>query len=452
MKMTKHVNLIVIGGGSGGLAAAKKAASYGATVILIEMGRLGGTCVNVGCVPKKIMWYSGEIAEALQMAPAYGFQQQDLTLDFKELVTRRENYIHKLNQLYEKQLDQNNVDTIKGAASFLDSHTVSINQDSYTADHIIIATGCCPDQPILKGAEFSINSDGFFALQQQPKHIAIIGAGYIAVELACVLNQLGSKVKLLVRYDKPLRHFDPIISDTLLDIITSKGIQVLPHHHASEITRDARGQLTLHCMENDDITGLDTVLFAIGRHPRTQMLNLFAAGVNTDKIGFIPTDKWETTNVPHIYAIGDITGKKLLTPVAIAAGRQLATRLFGGEKNACLDYHHIPTVVFSHPPIGSVGLTEQEAVEIYDRDELIIYHTQFNSMFYALGEHKVPSKMKLITLKDTGKILGCHVIGLGSDEMLQGFSVAIKMGATKKDFDATVAIHPTNAEEVVLMK
>ncbi len=450
--MAKHVNLLVIGGGSGGLAAAKKAAFYGASVALIEMGRLGGTCVNVGCVPKKMMWYTGEIADAYHRGPAYEFKHGDLRFDFEKLVTRREQFIAKLNLLYQQQLQQSGVQYIKGVAVFSDAHTVIVNHDTYTADHIIIATGCCPDSPSIKGTEFSINSDGFFALKQQPKKMAIIGAGYVAIELASVLKQLGSEVKLLIRYDKPLRHFDPMISDSLIEIMTAQGIQLLPHHQVTEITRDTQGQLTIHCHDNEIVSGIDSALFAIGRHPRTEKLNLPAAKIKTDKVGFITTDKWEATNIPHIYAIGDITGKKLLTPVAIAAGKHLATRIFGGEKKAHLDYHNIPTVIFSHPPIGTVGLSEQEAIQQYGRDQLSIYQTQFTSLYYALSDQKIPSRMKLITLKESGKVIGCHLIGLGSDEILQGFAVAIKMGATKKDLDDTVAIHPTNAEELVLMK
>lgn len=445
-------DLLVIGGGSGGLAVAKKAASYGATVALVEANHIGGTCVNRGCVPKKMMWYAGEIAEAYRLAQGYGFQYHDVNINFETLVTNRQEHIAKINQVYEKQLQDQHICYIRGSAQFVNAHTIKVNDESYTAHHIVIATGCYPSQPSIKGAEFGIDSDGFFNLRLQPKKVAIHGAGYIAVELAMILNQLGSDVTLLIRHDKPLRQFDTLISDSIMDIMIAQEIKVLPHHQIDEVTKDNHSQLNIHCINQQTINGIDTLIFAIGRTPHTHDLNLKAANVKTDDAGFIITDMWETTNVPHIYAIGDVTGKKLLTPVAIAAGRRLASRVFGHDKNSYLDYKNIPTVVFSHPPIGSVGLSEQEAIKKYGRDQLIIYQTEFNSLFYAMSEYKIPSKMKLITLKPNETIIGCHLIGPKSDEMLQGYAVAIKMGATKKDFDDTVAIHPTNAEELVTIK
>jgi glutathione reductase (NADPH) len=449
--MTTEFDLLVIGGGSGGLAMAKKAATYGVRVAVIEMDRIGGTCVNVGCVPKKMMWYAGEMAEFDHVGKAYGFQHKETLFNFEELVKRREQYIIQLNQLYRQQLQDASIRYIQGLATFVNPNTITVNNEYYTADHIVIATGCYPTQPTVKGEEWSINSNGFFALKHQPKKVVIVGAGYVAVELASIFNQLGSEVKLLLRYDKPLRHFDSLISDALMDNMLAQGIQVLSHHKVNEIVRCNQNRLAVHCNNQKTISDIDSILFAIGRTPRTQQLNLHAANVTIDEKGFIVADKGETTNVPHIYAIGDVTGKKLLTPVAIAAGRRLATRIFGNEKEAYLDYDNIPTVVFSHPPIGSVGLSEQDAIDLYGRDRLTIYQTKFTSLFYALSNQKIASKMKLITLKPNEKIIGCHIIGLGADEMLQGFSVAIKMGACKKDFDNTVAIHPTNAEELVTL-
>lgn len=450
--MQKHYYLLVLGGGSGGLAAAQMAASYGAKVALIERNLIGGTCVNVGCVPKKIMWYAAELAKSCRFAPAYGFQSNPVTLDFEKLVNDRQQYINKLNQNYERRLKDNQIQYLKGSASFSDSHSVLVNGETYTADHIIIATGCLPKKPDIKGAELAIDSNDFFSLKAIPKKIAIVGAGYIAVELASILNQLGSKVSFLLRHDKPLRHFDSFLGTTLVELMTAQGIEILPHHPVQQIERDEQNLLTVHCQAGKSINQLNAVLFAIGRSPLTADLNLEAVKVKTDEEGFIVTDKWEKTNISHIYAIGDVTGKKQLTPVAIAAGRRLVSRIFGNKADSYLDYDNIPTVVFNHPPIGSIGLSEEAAVAKYGEKQISIYKTRFNPLFYSLSEQKIPSAMKLITLKPNDKIIGCHLIGLGADEMLQGFAVAIKMGATKQDFDNTVAIHPTNAEELVTLK
>src|SRR5579862_9736311 len=411
--MKKHYDLLVIGGGSGGLACAKKAASYGASVALVEMDRIGGTCVNLGCVPKKIMWYAGEIASAYHAGLNYGFTCQDYTFDFEKLVTHRQQYITQLNQIYEQQLQDNNIDYYKDQAMFRDSHTIEIKNEYYTANHIVIASGCHPSLPSIQGAEFGIDSDGFFALKFLPKKIAIVGAGYIAIELASILNQLGAEVSLLIRHDIPLRHFDSLLGLTIIDIMTSQGIKVLTNHQATRITRDANNKLSIDCGNDKIVSDIDSLIFAIGRTPRTQHLNLNHAKINTNEAGFIITDKWERTNIQHIYAIGDVTGKKLLTPVAIAAGRQLAARIFGDEKDAYCDYENIPTVIFSHPPIGSIGLSEQEAIKKYGENQLTIYQTRFTSLLYSLNKDKTPSHMKLITLKPNEKIIGCHLIGPG---------------------------------------
>lgn len=447
----QHFDLIVIGAGSGGIATAEKAASYGKSVAVIEMSKAGGTCVNLGCVPKKIMWYAGQLADSLHSAADFGFQLDAPDFDFEKLAAHRNQYTEKLSQSLEKKLGKNKITYLQGSAAFADPKTITVNGEKYSADHIVIASGCQPAHADMKGAEYGIDSDGFFALKKLPAKVAIIGAGYIAMELASMLNQLGSSVKVLLRQDKPLRQLDSMLGESLMEILTAQGIEFLPQHEASEITRQD-GQLSIHCKNKKIISDLDTIIFAIGRHPRTGDLNLAAAGVKTDAKGFIPTDKWESTNVPNIYAVGDISGKKLLTPVAIAAGRKLAARIFNNEKDSYLDYENIPTVVFSHPPIGSVGLSEQAAIDKYGREKLEIYQVKFTALLYALDENKLASKMKLVTLKENKKIIGCHLIGPNADEILQGFAVAIKMGATKNDFDNTVAIHPTSAEELVTMK
>jgi len=448
IRMTKQFDLLVIGGGSAGVAAAKKAAAYGAKVALFEGGPLGGTCVNVGCVPKKIMWYASEMAQLSKLSADFGFDFKRTQFNFKKLVKRRSQFVTYLNHVYQQQLETNRVHYIKAYARFIDAKTLKVNQDYYTGKHIIIATGSYPTQSTIKGAMHGIDSDGFFALTKQPKHVAIVGAGYVAVELAAILQQLGSEVKMLIRHQKPLRYFDNMLSQTITEIMQNQGIHILTQHDIKEVTLSKQNKITIHCEKNKKVSRIDCLIFAIGRTPCTQHLNLDAIRIKCDEKGFIKTNKFDATNIPHIYAIGDVTGKKMLTPVAIACGRRLAARLFAKSK-AYVDYHAIPSVVFSHPPIATVGLTEQEAILKYGRDKLKIYQTTFNGLLYALSSHAVLSRMKLITLKSNGKIIGCHLIGTGADEILQGFAVAIKMGATKKDLDETMAIHPTSAEELV---
>jgi glutathione reductase (NADPH) len=447
----KHFDLIVIGAGSGGIATAEKAAYYGASVAIIEMHDAGGTCVNLGCVPKKIMWYAGSLTDDFAHAVDFGFQLNTPQFNFATLVKRRQQFTQALSKRLQNKLVKHKITYLHGHASFVDAHNIKVNTQLLRANHIVIATGCQPKKPNVTGDEYGITSDGFFGLQQLPKKIAIIGNGYIAVELASILNQLGSQVKVLLRKDKILSHFDTMISKTLQEIMLKQGIKLLAKHDTTAIHR-RQGKLIVKCKNNKTVSNLDAVLFAIGRTPRTTELNLKAANVKTTAEGYIKTDKWENTSIPHIYAIGDVTGKKLLTPVAIAAGRKLAARLFGKEKKSHLDYQNIPTVVFSHPPVGSIGLSDLDAIAKYGRDQLTFYQTEFGSLFSALSKTPYPSRMRLITLKKTKKIIGCHIIGPNADEMLQGFAVAIKMGATKDDFDNVVAIHPTSAEELVTLK
>ncbi len=449
--MKQHYDLLVIGAGSGGLAAAQRAAEHGATVVIIEMKTIGGTCVNVGCVPKKLTWYAGETTSFFTHAKDYGFQAKSPVLSFKKLVEHRQHYLKHLNKKYHQRLQKDKITYLQGDASFIDPHTVKVANQLYTAKHIIIATGCSPNPPTVEGGEYAIDSDGFFALKSLPKSMAIIGGGYIAMEFSSILNKLGVDVHLVIRDDKPLKQFDSLISTALLDLIKLKKINLHKHQDVKKITRNANKKLTLHC-STKKITHMDSVLFAIGRHPCTQALNLKAAGVKLNKDNYIPTDKWENTNIPHIYAIGDVTGKKLQTPVAVAAGRKLSSRLFGGEKRAFLDYENIPTTIFTHPPAASVGLTEEQAVTKYGNQNLMVYEAKFASLYYAFSKVKIFSYIKLITIKKSQKVIGCHFVDNHADEIIQGFAVAIKMGATKKDFDNTVGIHPTSAEELLTLK
>ncbi|MCC6135563.1 MAG: glutathione-disulfide reductase [Candidatus Contendobacter sp.] len=449
--MARHYDLIAIGGGSGGLSAAERAASYGARCAAIETGRLGGTCVNVGCVPKKIMWYAAHLAHALDDAPGYGFKLDYFDFDWRKLKTARDVFIRNLHDWYLGYLNRTGVDLIHGFARFVDARTLEVNSELYTADHIVIATGGRPQIPSLPGAEFGMTSDGFFELEDCPPRVAIAGSGYIAVELAGMLHTLGAEVTLLVRKEQVLRSFDVMLRDLLMERLREDGLTVLTHTQVRAVARLAGGGLSVYCDGQTDVLKVDTLLWAIGRDPNTDALNLPAAGVAMNPNGAIPTDPFQNTSVPGIYAIGDVTERFHLTPAAIAAGRRLADRLFGGQPDRRLPYENIPTVVFSHPPIGTVGLTEEEARQEHG-DAVKIYQTRFRPLYHAFTARPTETAMKLVCVGPEEKIVGCHLIGEGADEMLQGFAVAIRMGATKRDFDDTVAIHPTSAEELVTMR
>ncbi len=440
------IDYLVIGGGSGGVASARRAASYGARVVLIEEKALGGTCVNVGCVPKKVMWNAATMSEMLHDAKEYGFLcSEHKGFDWSILKKARDRYISRLHGIYDSLLEKSHVTVINGHASFTGPKTISVNGESYTAKHILITPGGTPTFPNIPGAEYGMSSDGFFALDDQPKKVAIVGAGYIAVELAGVLNALGSEVSLLIRKESVLRRFDHDIQAQLLKEMQQAGIQILSNSHISKLEKK-NDQIIIN-----DKLNVDCLIWAIGRHPNTASLNLDATSVKTDKRGYIEVDEFENTSCKGVYALGDVVDKIALTPVAIAAGRALAARLFNGDINAKLDYETVPSVIFSHPAIGSVGLSEEEAITRFGADNIKVYKSQFTNMYHAVTERKTGTFMKLITKLPEETVLGLHVIGIGADEMLQGFAVAVKMGATKADFDRTVAIHPTASEELVTL-
>ncbi|MDH5620821.1 MAG: glutathione-disulfide reductase [Gammaproteobacteria bacterium] len=448
--MSEKYDLLVIGGGSGGLAHAQRAAGYGARAAVVEHGPLGGTCVNVGCVPKKVMWYAAHYAHHLHHAKDYGYDINIRSHDWGALKTRRDAYIKRLNGIYGRNLEKRDVSYIAGHARFIDAHTVDVDGRRLEADRIVIATGGRPMVPAIKGAGLGITSDGFFELNEQPKRVIIVGSGYIAVELAGIFNGLGSDTQVLVRKDAILREFDAMLGAALMRDMRASGIALTTGVIPSAVRKDAGG-LVLTAEDGREFGPVDTVIWAIGRVPNTETLDLANAGVATDEGGFVITDERQQTNVDNIQALGDVTGRAALTPVAIAAGRRLADRLYGGMADRYLDYQLIPTVVFSHPTIGTVGMTEAEARREYG-DEVRVYNTEFTPMFYALGADKKSTAMKLITAGQEERVVGLHLFGDGADEMLQGFAVAMRMGATKKDFDDTVAIHPTSAEEVVTMR
>ncbi|MCL9782913.1 glutathione-disulfide reductase [Vibrio sp. S4M6] len=451
--MATHFDYICIGGGSGGIASANRAAMYGAKVALIEAQDLGGTCVNVGCVPKKVMWHGAQVAEAMHLYAAdYGFDVEVKNFNWETLVKNRQAYIGRIHQSYDRVLGNNKVNVIKGFAKFVDAKTVEVNGEHYTADHILIAVGGRPTIPNVPGAEHGIDSNGFFELNEQPKRVAVVGAGYIAVEIAGVLNALGSDTHLFVRKQSPLRSFDPTIVETLTEVMNEEGPTLHTHSTPKEVVKEADGSLTLH-LENGESQNVDCLIWAIGRHPTTDAINLSATGVETSKGGYIKVDEYQQTNVAGIYCVGDIMeGGIELTPVAVKAGRQLSERLFNNKPEAKMDYDLVPTVVFSHPPIGTIGLTEPEAIEKYGEENVKVYSSGFTAMYTAVTQHRQPCKMKLICAGEDEKVVGLHGIGFAVDEMIQGFGVAMKMGATKADFDSVVAIHPTGSEEFVTMR
>ena len=450
--MVKEYDYIVIGGGSGGIASANRAAMHGAKVILFEGKEVGGTCVNVGCVPKKVMWYGAQVAETLhRYAGEYGFDVTINKFDFATLKANRQAYIDRIHGSYERGFDNNGVERVYEYARFIDPHTVEVAGERYTAPHILIATGGHALYPNIPGSEYGITSDGFFELDEVPKRTAVIGAGYIAVEVAGVLNALGSDTHLFVRKDRPLRTFDKDIVDVLVDEMAKSGPTLHTHANATEVVKNADDSLTISFDNGETIT-VDCLIWAIGRAANTYGFGLEKTGVKLTEKGTIYSDEFENTSVPGIYALGDVTGKLDLTPVAVKAGRQLSERLFNNKADAKLDYTDVATVVFSHPVIGSVGLTEEKAIAKYGAENIKVYKSSFTPMYTALGDNRQPSTMKLVTLGEDEKIIGLHGIGYGVDEMIQGFSVAIKMGATKADFDNTVAIHPTGSEEFVTMR
>jgi len=448
--MKYDFDLISIGGGSGGIAGANRAASYGVKCAVVEQARLGGTCVNVGCVPKKVMWFAASSADIIHSAKNYGFDASINAFDWGLLKQKRDAYIERLNGIYGNNLTNNNVQHIEGSASFIDSHTIQVGDQKYTAERFLIATGGKPSIPAIPGAQYGITSDGFFELEKQPKKVAIIGAGFIAVELAGVFQALGTQVTLILRGNHALRQFDSMLGTELMGAMQHQGIQVETQTTPTSIDKKPDGKLTINTAIGIVDGEYDEVIWAIGREPNTDSLSIEKTGIELDDRGFITTDEWQKTSQEHIFAVGDVTGRAALTPVAIAAARRLSDRLFNGQADRKLDYNLIPSVIFSHPPIGTIGLTEKQAVEQFG-DDVKIYTSSFNPMTQALSIDKQPTTMKLITVGKDEKIVGCHLFGESSDEILQGFAVAIKMGATKKDFDDTIAIHPTNAEELVTM-
>lgn len=444
-------DLIVIGGGSGGLAGAFRAAGHGARVALLEPHLLGGTCVNVGCVPKKAMWLAADVAGRLRLAQTLGFPVAPAPLDWPEFIVHRERYIENIHASYRRRLDAAGIAVLPSYAHFVDAHTVECESGTrLRAPRILIATGGRPQRPAVPGAELGGVSDDFFQWRAAPERVAIVGAGYIAVELAGLLQGLGSRVDVFVRGDRLLRGFDHELTAQLAEDYRQQGIRLHFDHTVAAVERDGQG-VRIRGFDGGLSDRFDALLFATGRVPNSERLQLHNAGVTTDVGGHVAIDERHAANVEGIFAVGDITPDPPLTPVAIAAARRLMDRLYGGA-TALLDRTSIPTVVFSHPPIGQVGLTEAEAHEVHGDTAVHVYRAGFRPMLYALADVPQRSLFKLVCVGDEHRVVGIHLMGEAADEILQGFAVALKRGVTLDDLRETVAIHPTSAEEVVLMR
>lgn len=447
-------DLIVLGAGSGGLAAAFRAASHGARVALLAEGPLGGTCVNVGCVPKKAMWLAADLAQKMAMARELGFGMPDVTpaLDWPTFITHRQRYITNIHGSYQQRLGESRIALLPIRGRLVAPNTVECSDGiRLSAQHILIATGGRPHRPNIPGAELGIDSDGFFHLGAAPAHVAIVGAGYIAVELAGVLQALGSHVELLVRGRRVLTGFDDDITAQLVEDQRQHGIHTHFDYALLSLHAAPDDKVVVRNVAGSDSSPCDSVIFATGRQPNSDDIGLEAVNVARDASGHIIVDAFQRTSVAGIHAVGDVSSKIALTPVAIAAARRLMDRLFGGQPDAVLDYADIATVVFSHPPIGKVGLTEAEA-RLQAGDTVRVYRASFRPMLHALASSPQRSLFKLVCVGEDERVVGIHLLGEGADEILQGFAVALKRGICKRDLDDTIAIHPTSAEEVVLMR
>jgi glutathione reductase (NADPH) len=446
--MASH-DFVVLGGGSGGVAAARRAARYGAKVVLVESKKLGGTCVHVGCVPKKITWHAASIADELADAKDYGFDLEIAGFDLARLKQRRNAYVTRLEGIYADNLEREGVEVVRGRGKVVDRNTVEVEGKRLSAPHLLIATGGRPHVPPLPGAELGITSDQFFELERLPASVTLIGGGYIACELAGMFHALGVRTRVVIRREHPLAHFDAMLGEALAQYWHRSGIELVSGVEIAGLEGGESG-ITVLGDKGERLSPNETVVWATGRDPLTVELGLEEIGVALDAAGHVVVDDFQLTTVPGIYAVGDVTGRWALTPVAIAAGRRLCDRLFGGVTDSRLDYDFIPTVVFSHPPIGVVGYSEVEARQRFS--DVKAYATRFTSLYHGVTERKSPTFIKLVVAGAEERVVGLHVFGLGADELLQGFAVAIRMGATKRDFDTTVAIHPTAAEEVVTLR
>lgn len=450
--MSYDFDLFVLGGGSGGIASARRAAQYGAHVGVAESWTLGGTCVNRGCVPKKLMVYASHFPKQFKAATGYGWSPVESQFDWSHLTTAVNSEVARLNGVYQTMLDKSKVDVFPYYGRFIDAHTLDVGGKTITADKILIAVGGKPVRPPLPGIEYAITSDDIFHLPEQPGHAVILGGGYIGCEFACILNGLGTQVTQIIRADKILRGFDEDIRSEIQAAMEANGIQVMTKTDIKAITKTDQGvSICVRTHGQEEQLLADVVsLAALGRKPNIENLGLENTQVEL-AAGAIAVDKYSTTSEPHIYAVGDCTDKVNLTPVAIAEGRAFSDTQFGGHPRT-MSYDYIPSAVFTTPEAATVGMTEAEAIKAHGENGIKVYRSKFRPMFYTLPDIPTKTLMKLIVHDETDRILGAHMVGDDAAEIIQGVAIALKMGATKANFDATVGIHPSAAEEFVTMR
>ena len=450
--MSFDFDLFVIGGGSGGIATARRAAEYGAKVGLAESGRLGGTCVNRGCIPKKLMVYTSHFPSVLEESQGYGWSPVKSTLDWNKMVDAVNGEVDRLNGIYQRMLDKSNVQLYRAHGKLLSPHTIEVGDIKVTADKILIAVGGYPIKPDIPGKEYLVTSDAMFELPEQPKRIVIWGGGYIGVEFACIMRGLGSDVLQIIRRDKILKGFDEDLRSTIQESMEKHGIRILNNCSISEVEKTNQGlKISLEGDSNNDMMLADTIgLAATGRIPNLENLGLENTGVEVQNRA-IAVDKYNQTAESNIYAIGDCTDRINLTPVAINEGRAFADTKFGG-KSHLMSYENVPSAVFSTPEAATVGLTEAEAKERYGKISIKVYSSKFRPMYYVLPNKDEKTLMKLVVHQESDRVLGAHMVGDHAAEIIQGVAIAVKMGAKKADFDTTVGIHPSSAEEFVTMR
>ena len=445
--MTQYdYDLITIGAGSGGVRASRRAAALGKKVAIIENLRVGGTCVMRGCVPKKLLVLGSHFADDFEDALGYGWTVGEPGFDWSRLITAKEKELDRLEDVYHRILKDSGVEEIFGTGVLADAHTVEVDGKSMTAETILVCTGGWPKMPDIPGIKHAITSNEALELAQFPKRVAIVGGGYIAVEFAGIFSSFGSEVTEIIRAPQILRGFDEDARQTLAEEMKKKGIDIRAETVVEEIVKDGDGYLLK--LKDGGVLNADLVMYATGRAPNTHGLGLEEAGIALDEVGAIKVDEFSKTAVDHIYAIGDVTERLNLTPVALAEAEAFANTVYRDSPTA-MDYANVASAVFSQPPIGSVGLTEDQAREKADID---VYVSRFTPMKYTLSGRDEKTMMKIIVDRETGTVLGCHMVGLDASEIIQGIAIALKCGATKDQFDATIGIHPTAAEEFVTMR
>ncbi|MEB0046730.1 MULTISPECIES: glutathione-disulfide reductase [unclassified Pseudomonas] len=447
--MAYDFDLYVIGAGSGGVRAARFAAGFGAKVAVAESRYLGGTCVNVGCVPKKLLVYGAHFAEDFEQSSGFGWSLGEATFDWATLIANKDREISRLNGIYRNLLVNSGVTLHEGHAKIIGPHEVEINGERYTAKNILIATGGWPQIPDIQGHEHAISSNQAFFLKTLPRRVLVVGGGYIAVEFAGIFHGLGAETTLLYRGDLFLRGFDGAVRKHLQEELTKRGMNLQFNADIERIEKQADGSLKATLKDGRELEA-DCIFYATGRRPMLDNLGLENTGVKLDKKGFVEVDELYQTAEPSILALGDVIGRVQLTPVALAEGMAVARRLFKPEQYRAVDYKMIPTAVFSLPNIGTVGMTEEEAREA--GHEVVVYESRFRPMKLTLTQCQERTLMKLVVDAGTDKVLGCHMVGPDAGEIIQGLAIALKAGATKRDFDDTIGVHPTAAEEFVTLR